>query len=81
MDIEFSNHARNMIALRSIREEWVYQAISVPDRIEFGMDENTHYIKAIDDYGGRFLRVVVNRNANPNRIVTLFFDRRIRRTI
>ena len=45
------------------------------------MDDGTvHYIKAIDQYEGRFLRVVVNPDVSPQRIVTVFFDRRIRRS-
>jgi hypothetical protein len=29
--------------------------------------------------GGRFLRVIVNRHVAPARVVTVFFDRRLRR--
>ena len=43
-------------------------------------DGTVHYMKAIDQYGGRFLRVVVNPHVSPQRIVTVFFDRRIRRS-
>jgi hypothetical protein len=39
----------------------------------------THYIKAIPEHGGRFLRVVINHQVEPPRVVTLFFDRRLRR--
>jgi len=44
-----------------------------------GTDNNFHYIKAIKEHGSRFLRVVVNPNVNPRRVVTLSFDRRLRR--
>lgn len=39
----------------------------------------THYIRAIPEQGGRFLRVVVNTRVRPNQVVTLFFDRRLGR--
>jgi hypothetical protein len=37
----------------------------------------THYIRAISEHGGRFLRVI----ANPInlQVVTLFFDRKLKR--
>jgi len=55
----------------------MWRTIHQPDRVEMGTDGNTHYIKAIPEHGGRFLRVVVNPHVQPNRIVTLFFDRRL----
>jgi len=78
-DIELSQHAQDMLQEREIPEEWVWQAIDEPDRTETGANGNIHYIKAIPEHGGRFLRVVVNPHSQPKRIVTLFFDRRLRR--
>ncbi|MBC7093540.1 hypothetical protein H5T53_06010 [Candidatus Bipolaricaulota bacterium] len=46
-----------------------------PDRKEPKTDGTVHYIKAIMEYGGRYLRVVVNPNIRPPKIVTVFFDR------
>jgi hypothetical protein len=37
-----------------------------------------HYIKTIGERDGQSLHVVVNTDIHPNRIVTLFFDRRPR---
>jgi len=39
-----------------------------------------HYIRAIEQYAGRCLGVVVNPNASPQRVVTIFFDRRMRKS-
>ncbi len=36
-----------------------------------------HYTKAIREKDRRVLHIVVNVNVQPNRIVTLFFDRRL----
>jgi hypothetical protein len=44
-----------------------------------GDDGNIHYIKAIKERNNRILHIVVNPNFQPNRIVTLFFDRRLMR--
>ncbi|MBC7260451.1 MAG: DUF4258 domain-containing protein [Chloroflexi bacterium] len=78
-DIEPSQHARDMLQEREIPEEWMWRAINESDRTETNVDGNIHYIKAIPEHGGRFLRVVVNPHVQPRRIVTLFFDRRLGR--
>lgn len=77
--IELSSHALDMIRERGVPEEWVWWAIRLPDEIKGGIDQNEHYIKAIPEHGGRFLRVVVNPHVWPKRVVTVFFDRRLRR--
>jgi hypothetical protein len=79
VDYEFSEHAYDMLQERNIREDWVKLAMEDPERKEPMDDGTVHYIKAIDQYGGRFLRVVVNPDVSPQRIVKVFFDRRIRR--
>jgi len=78
-EIELSEHAKNMLNERSIPEEWMWRTLGVPDRTEIRMDGNTHYVKAIPEHAGRFLRVIVNHHVTPQRVVTLFFDRRLRR--
>lgn len=78
-DIVFTAHAHATMAERGIKEEWVWQTIGSPDRQEVGDDANTHFLKAISEFESRILRVVVNENVEPKRIVTVFFDRRLRR--
>ena len=75
-DMQISQHAQEMLQKREIPEEWMWQTINDPDKASIEHDDNMHYIKAIAEYGGRYLRVVVNPNVQPNRIVTLF-DRRL----
>ena len=77
--VEWSRHAREMLRERAIQEQWVLATLRNPDRYENGPGGRGCYIKAISEYGGRFLRVIVNRNVSPNRIVTIFFDRRLGR--
>lgn len=76
--IEFSSHAKLMIAERDIDEAWVWQAIDEPQKRTPEVDGNIHYIKSIRERGGRVLRVILNETVEPNRIVTVFFDRRLR---
>jgi hypothetical protein len=77
VDFELSTHARDMLRERNIPEEWVWRTLDNPDNKRLGADQNTHYTKAIIEYDMRILRVVVNQNALPYRIVTIFFDRRL----
>jgi copper homeostasis protein len=77
---ELQNCGKVMLIERGIPEEWVWRTISFPDRKKMHFeDNNLHYTKAIKERGGRILHVVVNPNVQPNRVVTVFFDRRMRR--
>jgi hypothetical protein len=75
--MELSMHAQAMLVERNILEEWVWRTINTPQRKRMGDDGNMHYTKAIKEREGRVLHVVVNPNVQPNRIVTVFFDRRL----
>ena len=79
MEYELTQHAKYMLQERNIPEEWLRRTLISPDNREIGGDGNLHYIKAIPEHGERFLRVVVNATVTPNRVVTIFFDRRLGR--
>ena len=76
----FTIHAQDMLKERDILEKWVLQTIKAPDEKISGDDGNMHYFKSIPERGNRVLHVVVNESVEPNRIVTLFLDKRARRT-
>lgn len=77
---ELSEHARFQMQERNIQPSWLTQTLSAPDRLGAKADlhGNTHYLKQISDFGDRWLRVVINPTVDPQRIVTLFFDRRVK---
>ena len=77
--MEFSKHFNQMLEERNIHREWVDQALEAPDNVEDIEDGTRHYIKQFPQYGNRWLRVVINVSVDPNRAVTAFFDRRLRR--
>jgi len=79
VDYELSEHARDMLRERDIPEDWVRLAVEDPQRKEPKDDGTVHYIRAIEQHGERFLRVVTNPAVKPQRVITVFFDRRIRR--
>ena len=68
-----------MLGERSIRQEWVDKCVSEPEKIEDHEDGSRHFLRSIEEHGNRWLRVVVNIQVQPNRAVTAFFDRRLRR--
>ena len=78
-DFEFSTHAKDMLHERRIAEEWVWRTIETPSKKKKGKDGNMHYTKPIRERDGRVLRVVINPYVDPRRIVTVFFDRRLRK--
>jgi hypothetical protein len=72
-----SSHAAFMLQERAIPESWMWRTLNEADRVDVGTDGNLHYVKAIPEFGGRFLHVVVNPETTPMCVVTLFFDRRL----
>ena len=80
IEYQFSEHASEMLRERNIQESWVKLTMENPEKKEMNDDGTVHYIRSIKQYGGRYLRVVVDPDVNPQRIVTVFFDRRLRRS-
>jgi hypothetical protein len=76
-----SIHAQSMLKEREILEEWVWRAIDLPDQTAKTADGNIHYLKKIAERDDRVLRVIVNETAVPSRVVTVFFDRRMREKV
>ncbi|MGE4490339.1 MAG: DUF4258 domain-containing protein [Kiritimatiellales bacterium] len=74
-----SIHFTDMLKERGIQREWADRAFEAPDRVEEHEDGTKHYIKQIPEYGNRWLRVIVNVASIPEKRVTAFFDRRLRR--
>lgn len=83
LDVVYSAHAQVVVNERGIDESWIAQAIEAPDdtRPDASDPALVHYYRTIPEFGGRHLCVVVNVQALPRRIVTVFFDRRRRRQV
>jgi hypothetical protein len=84
MEIEFTFHAADMMEKRDISEEQILDTIIHPDAKEPGRGGTHSFFKVMRFAEGRLvrkgrvLRVVVNRNVKPWRIVSLYPDRRVR---
>jgi len=79
MQLAYTAHARDMLTERGIPDEWVARAVESPLRTENHDDGTTHHLSTVPEHGSRVLRVAVNAEASPPIVVTVLFDRRLRR--
>ena len=78
--IKLSIHAQQQSARRGLASSWIEATISFPDWTAADTDPAlTHSFKAIEEFGGRILKVV-HRQAGPDiLVVTSYFDRDAKR--
>ena len=76
----YTSHAKDMLEERQIPEAWIERALANPDRRQLHDDGTVHCIKRIAEYGDRHLRVVIDADEWPTRVITFFFDRRLKGT-
>ncbi|MXZ46704.1 MAG: DUF4258 domain-containing protein [Chloroflexi bacterium] len=83
MELEITQHAIDAMNERLIALEWVEDAVSEPElRTPDPADpELERFYRRIPPRDDRVLRVVVNTRFAPWRIVSVFFDRRMRRMV
>jgi len=77
MDFELTRHASRMIDRRNIRENWIDRTLEDPDLVEPDEDDPSleHRLRVIPEYEDRVLRVIINTEVEPPKLVTVFFDR------
>ncbi len=65
---------------RAIPIEWVERTYDTPERILADLADSAieRRFRRIPEFGGRVLRVVVNSSVDPNRVVSVFFDRQMK---
>lgn len=80
MSYVLTEHARDAMAKRSIRLEWLERTLAHPDWCESDeMDaQPEHRLAAIAEFGNRAFRFIVNVVAEPDRVATMYFDRNVR---
>lgn len=80
MDLDFTFHARAVMARRLIPEEWVALALTAPGlRTDDPNDpEIERFFWRVPGPGERVLRVAVNTRVEPWRVVSVFLDRTMR---
>lgn len=80
MKYVLTNHARTVLAARGIEVEWMERTLAQPGLVENdSSDPNLeHRLLPIEEYDRRVLRVIVDNSVEPMRVVSVFFDRRMR---
>lgn len=79
MNYELTRHAQEALAEREITVGWLEQTLSAPELVLPDPEDVSveRRFRRIPEYGGRVLRVAVNTAVEPNRVVSVFFDRRM----
>ncbi|MGE0680664.1 MAG: DUF4258 domain-containing protein [Candidatus Binatia bacterium] len=80
MKYELTKHAEKVLAEREIAAEWMERTLSSPELVLPDPDDATveRRFRRIPEFGGRVSRVAVNTTVEPNRIVSIFFDRKMK---
>ena len=76
-------HAVAALSERGIDLAWVERVLRRPERTEADRDdpELRHELGRIQERDNPVLRVVYNQTIRPWRLVTVYFDRRLRKTL
>ena len=77
MNYELTKHARKALEERGIQIEWVERTLFAPECVLPDPADTTvkRYFRRVPEFGERVLRVAVNTAVEPNRVVSVFFDR------
>ena len=80
MEFELSRHASEVIFEREIEILWIERTLENPGLVRVDSEDVDleHRFKRIEESDNRILRVVVNKSAKPIRIVTVYFDRKMK---
>jgi hypothetical protein len=73
-------HTRDVIEERQISIEWLERVLASPAHIEASITDpelESRFAK-IPEFGDRALRVIVNTQVVPERVVSVYFDRRMK---
>jgi hypothetical protein len=77
---DLSRHAKGRDLCAPDSDAWLEQVLDSPEVVEADRDdpELVHHIGRIKEHGNRALRVVFNKAMGPARIVTVYFDRKMK---
>ena len=78
--LTYTRHALDVMERRGIRPEWVQRAVAAPGRrLRDPYDAAVErFFSRVPERDGRVLRVAVNTESDPWRVVSVFFDRSMR---
>ena len=75
-----SAHAQTVIKERSIDLAWLERVLITPEKVECTEEQPQlrHALGRISEHGDRVLRVIYNAGVDPVRIITVYFDRKMK---
>jgi len=76
--MQYTRHFKDMLKERSISMSLIKRTLAEPEKVEDHSGGTKHFLRQIPEHGNRWLRIIVNTTAVPNKAVTTFFDRRMR---
>ena len=76
--MQYTRHFKDMLKERSISMSLIKRTLAEPEKVEDHSDGTKHFLRQTPEHGNRWLRIIVNTTAVPNKAVTAFFDRRMR---
>ena len=76
----YTEHATTRMALRKIPKDWIERVVAQPLLIAQDPDdpEVELFYGSVPEFGNRVLLVAVNTHVAPWRVVTVFFDNRMK---
>ena len=80
MKFELTKHAQKALDEREIPVGWLERTLAMPELVLPDPDDAMveRRFRRIPEFGGRVLRVAVNTAVEPNRVVSVFFDRKMK---
>lgn len=80
MKFELTKHAQKALAEREIPIEWLEKTLTAPELVLPDAADTSveRRYRRIPEFGGRVLRVAVNTAVEPQRVVSVFFDRKMK---
>lgn len=80
VNFELTEHAKLRISDRQISLNWIEMTLSAPQKVELDSKDPDlrHALLTITDYDNRVLRVIYNVKVIPNKVVSVYFDRKMR---
>lgn len=80
MKFKLTKHAQKVLEEREILVEWLERTISAPELVLPDPHDSTveRRYRRIPEFGERVLRVAVNTIVEPNDVVSVFFDRKMK---
>lgn len=80
MNYELSQHAQDALTERAISLDWLERVLNTPEKTEPDQTDAqaVHHLGRIVEHGNRVMRVVINQQVNPVRVITVYFDRKMK---